>query len=95
MKSDKDRKNTPIFSGFIKYFPLAIAEVARVSLKGQKQHKIAELYWDRSKSVNELESLARHLLHAGEFDTDGVRHSSKLAWRAMANLEKELEKYEK
>ena len=30
-------------------------------------------------------------MEAGKIDTDGVRHSAKVAWRAMANLQKELE----
>lgn len=94
MKNDKERKNTPVYSGFIKYFPKAIAEVSRVSLQGQKQHKNGELVWDRNKSPNELDSLARHLLNAGKKDVDGERHSAKLAWRALANLEKEIESHE-
>jgi len=28
----------------------------------------------------------------GTIDTDGLRHSAKLAWRALANLQIELEK---
>ena len=30
-------------------------------------------------------------MEAGAFDVDGVRHSTKVAWRALANLQKELE----
>ena len=33
----------------------------------------------------------RHALDAGFMDTDGVRHSAKIAFRALANLELELE----
>jgi len=33
-------------------------------------------------------------MEAGTVDTDGVRHSAKVAWRALANLEKELERAE-
>jgi hypothetical protein len=29
---------------------------------------------------------------AGTMDADGVRHSAKVAWRALANLQKEIEK---
>ena len=50
------------------------------------------MQWDRSKSGDELDALARHLLEAGCRDTDGVLHSAKVAWRALANLEKELER---
>ena len=30
-------------------------------------------------------------MEAGEIDTDGIRHSAKVCWRALANLQKELE----
>jgi len=30
-------------------------------------------------------------MDAGTFDTDGIRHSSKIAWRALANLQIEIE----
>jgi len=87
------RKATPVFSGVIKYFPLALQEVARVSKIGNDQHNPGtELHWDRGKSQDELDALTRHLIDAGKIDTDGTRHSSKVAWRALANLEKELEK---
>lgn len=86
------RKNTPIFSGVLKYFPLAIAEVSRVSLAGNQQHHPGEpLHWDRAKSTDELDALTRHLMDASKLDSDGIRHSAKVAWRALANLEKELE----
>lgn len=88
----KARKATPVYSGFLKYFPRAIAEVARVSQAGNDQHNPGKpLHWDRSKSGDELDALSRHLLEAGGIDTDGQRHSAKLVWRALANLEKELE----
>ena len=89
----KERKATPVFSGVLKYFPDAIQEVARCSHIGNEQHHPGTaLHWDRAKSTDELDALVRHLMEAGEFDTDGVRHSTKVAWRALANLQKELEK---
>ncbi len=94
METNKDkRKQIPIFTGLIKYFPKALAEVARVSYIGNQQHHPDKpLHWDRSKSTDELDALSRHLFQAGEIDTDGMLHSAKVAWRALANLEKELEK---
>jgi hypothetical protein len=93
METNKDkRKQIPIFTGLIKYFPKALAEVARVSYIGNQQHHPDKpLHWDRAKSTDELDALTRHLFQAGETDTDGMRHSAKIAWRALANLEKELE----
>jgi len=88
----KTRKATPVFSGFLMYFPLACAEVARCSQAGNDQHNPGErLHWNREKSGDELDALARHLLQAGEDDVDGIPHSAKVAWRAMANLQKEME----
>jgi hypothetical protein len=86
------RKQTPIFTGVLNYFPDAIREVAKCSYAGQQQHNPDKpLAWDRSKSGDELDALSRHLLEAGTIDTDGIRHSAKVAWRALANLQKEIE----
>lgn len=89
----KARKDVPIFSGVIRYFPDAIAAVAELSRIGNDQHNPGRpLHWDRSKSGDELDALMRHLVEAGTVDTDGVRHSTKVAWRALANLQKEIER---
>ena len=79
-----DRKAIPVYTGFVKYFPRAMAAVARVSLQGGMQHGQAPeaLYWDRTKSGDELDALVRHLI-----DGDWAQ----VAWRAMANLEKQEE----
>ena len=91
MKS-KERKDTPVYTGVLKYFPDAIMEVSRVSLAGNKQHHPDKpLHWDRNKSTDELDALTRHLIDAGKIDSDGIRHSAKVAWRALANLQKEIE----
>lgn len=90
-----NRKEYPVYTGLIKYFPKALMEVANCSFKGQEQHNPnLPLAWDRSKSGDELDALMRHLIDVGTIDTDGVRHSAKVAWRALANLEKELEENE-
>lgn len=88
----KARKDVPLYSGLIRYFPDALAAVAELSRIGNDQHNPGQpLHWDRSKSADELDALARHLFEAGTLDSDGVRHSTKAAWRALANLQKELE----
>ena len=84
------RKRTPVYSGVLKYFPNAIKEVSRCSLAGQKQHNHGnELYWDRTKSTDNEDALARHLIdHSIDpMDDDGVLHLAKVAWRALAALE--------
>jgi hypothetical protein len=86
------RKDVPIATGFIDYFPDAIAAVAALSKKGNDQHNPGKpLHWDRSKSGDESDALMRHFLERGTIDTDGVRHSAKVAWRALAMLQKEIE----
>ena len=97
MKTEhKKRKETPVYSGVLKYFPDALLEVARVSFIGNQQHNPNKpLHWDRSKSTDEPDALMRHLIdHAkGDvFDADGVRHLAKVAWRSLSLLQKELEK---
>lgn len=89
------RKDAPVFSGVLKYFPDAILEVARVSKKGNDQHNPGEpLHWNRALSTDEEDAMVRHTIDIAKgifFDTDGQRHSAKIAWRALANLQKEIE----
>jgi hypothetical protein len=82
----------PVTSGVLDYFPDAIAAVAEVSRVGNEQHNPGQpLHWDRSKSTDHADCIARHLLERGTVDVDGMRHSAKLAWRALALLQVELE----
>jgi|SRR5579859_907915 len=86
------RKHIPLVSGLLDYFPAALAAVAILSEVGNEQHNPGKpLAWDRSKSGDEADALMRHLLERGTVDTDGMRHSVKVAWRALALLQKELE----
>lgn len=88
----KDRKEHPIFSGVLKYFPDAIWYVSKVSKVGNDQHNPGmPLHWDRDKSTDEADALVRHLMESGTVDSDGILHSGKVAWRALALLQKELE----
>ena len=88
----KERKTYPVGTGFLDYFPLAATEVAHVSFVGNEQHNPGQpLHWDRSKSTDESDAMMRHFLQRGTVDSDGIRHSAKMAWRAMAFLQKELE----
>jgi hypothetical protein len=46
-----------------------------------------------NKSSDELDALMRHLIDYStgvEIDDDGIRHLAKVAWRAMAMLERTL-----
>lgn len=87
------RKNTPITSGVLDYFPRALAAVAQCSKAGNDQHNPGQpLHWAKGKSTDHADCIARHLIDRHAIDTDGIPHMSKLAWRALALLETELEK---
>jgi hypothetical protein len=74
------------------YFPDAIAAVAHVSWQGNEQHNPGQpLHWARGKSTDEADTMLRHFLQRGSFDKDGIRHTAKMVWRALALLQKELE----
>lgn len=88
----KARKALPLCTGVLDYFPDALIEVAELSRIGNDQHNPGQpLHWAKEKSTDEADALMRHLIDRGKRDTDGVRHSTKVAWRALANLQREIE----
>lgn len=87
-----ERKAQPITSGVLDYFPDAIAEVSRISKLGNDQHNPGQpLHWERGKSTDHADCIARHLKDRGKRAPDGARHSGNLAWRALALLQEEIE----
>lgn len=94
-EDDTTRLSYPMFDGLLAYFPNALAEVSRVSKVGNDQHNPGEkMHWNRSKSKDHANKIARHLIDVGKKDARGVRHSARLAWRALALLQEELEREE-
>ena len=90
--ASNERKKLPVTTGVIDYFPLALLEVARVSRVGNDQHNPGQpLHWAREKSTDHADCIVRHLIDRGKLDVDLMRHSAKLAWRALALLQEELE----
>lgn len=87
------RKQTPLYSGVVKYFPRALIAVSRCSFIGNEQHNPGQpMHHARGKSNDHADCVARHLMDRGTVDTDGVRHTAKVAWRALALLQEELER---
>jgi dATP/dGTP diphosphohydrolase len=87
-----ERKQFPVASGVMDYFPAALVAISELSRIGNDQHNPGEpLHWARGKSTDEADTMIRHFLERGSRDADGVRHSVKMAWRALALLQKELE----
>lgn len=90
-QDSEERKATPIFSGVMNYFPLALAAIARVSKEGNDKHNPGEpLGWDRSKSGDHADCVARHLVDHRTLTDGQYKDAAEMAWRACALLE-ELE----
>jgi hypothetical protein len=94
----EERKKFPLAVGCLDYFGDAMALVARVSAEGSRQHhpdeptgERGECHWARGKSADHADALLRHLYCRGSLDGDGLPHTAKAAWRALAILQEELE----
>lgn len=91
MNKAKWRKQRPVATGVLAYFPDALKEVAHASWVGNEQHNPGEpVHWARGKSNDQLDACVRHLIDhmSGEVvDDDGCYHLSKCAWRILAELQ--------
>lgn len=92
----QERKQRPMFRGLFRYFPDALEAVSYVSYVGNQQHNPGQdLHWDKAKSTDNADALLRHLKEYAQgkkTDSDGLSILSKVAWRALAVLEIELER---
>lgn len=91
------RKATPMYGGFVAYFPDAMAAVSQLSFSANEVHNPGEpLHWSKEKSSDHKDCCVRHLAESGTYDREPDNdyhylHDVKLAWRAMANLQMVLE----
>lgn len=83
------RKATPIWSGVMRYFPDALAAVARLSKAGNDKHNPGQpLHWARDKSTDHGDCIARHQMEPEQIDCEtGELHAAAVAWRALAQLQ--------
>ena len=81
------RKEYPVYSGFLRYFPAAVAAISHHSFKGNLKHNPGQpLHHDRAKSGDELDALCRHLM---EHEIPGLEDELvAMAWRSMSALQK-------
>ena len=86
-----DANKSPVTQGCLQYFPRALLEVAKVSLKGAEKYS-----WKGWEHVDDGQTrynnaLGRHILYEaidGPYDSDtGELHAAQIAWNALARLE--------
>jgi hypothetical protein len=66
--------------------------VSQLSFIANEQHNPGEpMHWAKGKSTDHADCLLRHLVDRGTVDEDGIGHTVKVAWRALALLQTELE----
>lgn len=91
------RKDYPVLSGCIKYFPAAIAGVANISKLGNDKHNPGqELHHSRGKSTDHGDCIIRHLIDTEDLLAAAAKGSDKatqeaillevnqMVWRALA-----------
>lgn len=101
-----ERKNYPMLSGCLKYFPAAIAGISKISKAGNDKHNPGQaMHHARGKSTDHGDCILRHLtdtedlLAALSRNTSGVTkeqvlaEASSLAWRALAYSQELHEKF--
>ncbi len=85
-----ERKNTPMYSGLLMYFPLALAAVARHSKRSNDKHNKGEpLHWSREKSDDHMDCIIRHATDVEHYNADigEYEEACALAWRSLAKLQ--------
>jgi hypothetical protein len=88
-----ERKEYPITTGVLDYFPDAIAMVAHVSYLGNQKHNPGQpLHWARGKSSDHVDCISRHLIERDTIDVANVHHMANEVWRSLAELQEFLEK---
>lgn len=94
MNESQKRKQTPVYSGVMMYFPDALDAVARQSWAGNEKHNPGEpLHWAREKSSDHMDCAARHMMTPDAIDPEtGETHLTAAAWRILAALQIQQEK---
>jgi hypothetical protein len=88
-----ERKQYPLATGCLDYFPDALTMVSHISYLGNLKHNPGqELHWARGKSNDHVDCAVRHMVERGTVDDAGAEHLAQFAWRALADLQEYLEK---
>ena len=92
-----ERKNYPLLSGLLNYFPAALAGAANTSKLGNDKHNPGQpLHHARGKSMDHGDCIIRHLMDTENLkassnlagssvkDSDILLEANQLVWRALA-----------
>lgn len=100
-----ERKKYPLFRGCLRYFPAALAGIARVSKLGNDKHNPGEdMHHARGKSMDHGDCIIRHLMdvedllaaleHGGPVKPEEIlTEVDQMAWRALAFAQLMHEKF--
>lgn len=96
------RKNYPMCSGLLEYFPAACAGVSGISKDGNDKHNPGQpLHHSRGKSNDHSDCIIRHQIDLKEDFGKGVGRDEKgvpqvlySAWRALAQAQEWLEEHD-
>lgn len=89
------RKEVPLFTGCLAYFPAALAEVARVSKGGNDKHNPGEpMHHARGKSMDHQDCILRHTVDAADFEA-ALKRGLKINGLGTEDEIKEAVIYEK
>lgn len=101
-----ERKNYPIFSGCLRYFPAALSGIAKISKIGNDKHNPGEeMHHARNKSSDHGDCILRHLIDTQDLmsailkdnsnvtSQDILNEVSQMAWRALAFSQELHEKF--
>jgi hypothetical protein len=95
-KTSAERKQFPLTTGCLDYFPDALMLVSHVSYLGNEKHNPGQpLHWARGKSADHADCVGRHLVERDEVDIESVVdviHMANECWRSLALLQETLEK---
>lgn len=105
-KDSKERKDYPLFSGCLRYFPSALAGIAKISKLGNDKHNPGqEMHHARSKSSDHGDCIIRHLIDVEDLlaamnrgDKNVTKQEvlievNQMAWRALALSQELHEKF--
>lgn len=83
------RKDIPLASGCLDYFPDALKLVAQLSKAGNDKHNPGQpMHWAQDKSSDHADCILRHQVDVGTTDLEtGLDHAVAVAWRGLAQLQ--------